>query len=74
VTSRNALPYFEQRSQAADQGGWRRCNHPRAWKYVTSTVLGQNFAEHFLNVVGYVEPRPGIPPRSADTTVELIQQ
>jgi zinc/manganese transport system substrate-binding protein len=31
-----------------------------------------NFAEHFhLNVVGYVEPRPGIPP-SPKHTVELI--
>src|ERR1700686_1617829 len=33
-----------------------------------------NFADHFhLNVVGYVEPRPGIPP-SPQHTVELIQQ
>jgi len=33
-----------------------------------------NFAKHFqLDVVGYVEPRPGIPP-SPGHTIELIQQ
>ena len=33
-----------------------------------------NFAKHFgLNVIGYVEPRPGIPPTPSHT-IELIEQ
>jgi ABC-type Zn uptake system ZnuABC Zn-binding protein ZnuA len=33
-----------------------------------------NFAHHFgLEVVGYIEPRPGIPP-TPQHTIELIQQ
>src|SRR5260370_1792047 len=41
-------------------------------KAVTYHRSWPNFAEHFgLNVDGYVEPRPGIPP-SPQHTVELI--
>src|SRR2546425_2580718 len=43
-------------------------------KIVTYHRSWPNFAEHFhLDVVGYVEPRPGIPP-SPQHTVELIGQ
>ena len=43
-------------------------------KIVTYHRSWPNFAEHFgLNVVGYVEPRPGIPP-SPQHTVDLIGQ
>ncbi len=42
-------------------------------KIVTYHRSWPNFAEHFhLDVDGYVEPRPGIPP-SPQHTVELIQ-
>src|SRR5215510_11029913 len=43
-------------------------------KIVTYHRSWPNFAKHFnLNVIGYVEPRPGIPP-SPQHTVELIKQ
>jgi ABC-type Zn uptake system ZnuABC Zn-binding protein ZnuA len=65
---------FEQRLKQADQK-WLEAMKPYAGrKIVTYHRSWPNFAEHFnLNVVGYVEPRPGIPP-SPQHTVELIQQ
>lgn len=46
----------------------------RGRKVVTYHKSWPNFARHFgLEVVGYVEPRPGIPP-SPGHTLELIQQ
>ena len=43
-------------------------------KIVTYHRSWPNFAERFgLNVVGYVEPRPGIPPSAAHTR-DLIQE
>ena len=65
---------FEQRLKQADQR-WLAEMKPYEWrKIVTYHRSWPNFAEHFhLNVVGYVEPRPGIPP-SPQHTVELIQQ
>src|SRR6202166_1749463 len=65
---------FEQRLKQADQR-WLAEMAPYAGrKIVTYHRSWPNFAEHFhLNVVGYVEPRPGIPP-SPQHTVELIQQ
>ncbi len=43
-------------------------------KVVTYHNSWPNFAEHFgLKVVGYVEPRPGIPP-SPGHTIDLIQE
>jgi len=65
---------FEQRLKQADQR-WLEAMKPYAGrKIVTYHRSWPNFAEHFsLNVVGYVEPRPGIPP-SPQHTVELIQQ
>src|SRR6266849_2659958 len=64
---------FEQRLKQSDQQ-WQAQMKPYAGrKVVTYHRSWPNFAEHFgLNVVGYVEPRPGIPP-SPQHTVELIQ-
>jgi zinc/manganese transport system substrate-binding protein len=63
---------FEQRLKQADQR-WLAEMKPYAdRKIVTYHRSWPNFAEHFsLNVVGYVEPRPGIPP-SPQHTVALI--
>jgi len=63
---------FEQHLKQADQQ-WLAEMKPYAdRKIVTYHRSWPNFAEHFsLNVVGYVEPRPGIPP-SPQHTVELI--
>jgi zinc/manganese transport system substrate-binding protein len=63
---------FEQRIKQADEK-WTAQMKPYAGrKVVTYHRSWPNFAEHFgLNVVGYVEPRPGIPP-SPQHTVELI--
>ena len=65
---------FEQRLKQADEK-WLAEMKPHAGrKVVTYHRSWPNFAEHFhLDVVGYVEPRPGIPP-SPQHTVELIGQ
>jgi zinc/manganese transport system substrate-binding protein len=65
---------FEQKLKQTDQE-WQAQMKPYAGrKIVTYHRSWPNFAEHFgLNVVGYVEPRPGIPP-SPQHTVELIGQ
>src|SRR5437762_2713496 len=65
---------FEQKLKQADQQ-WMAQMRPYAGrKIVTYHRSWPNFADHFgLNVVGYVEPRPGIPP-SPQHTVELIGQ
>ena len=65
---------FEQRLKQADQRWLLEMKPYEGRKIVTYHRSWPNFAEHFhLNVVGYVEPRPGIPP-SPQHTVELIQQ
>ena len=65
---------FEQRLKQADQRWLAEMKPYEGRKIVTYHRSWPNFAEHFhLNVVGYVEPRPGIPP-SPQHTVELIQQ
>jgi zinc/manganese transport system substrate-binding protein len=63
---------FAQRLKQADEK-WLAAMKPYAGrKVVTYHRSWPNFAEHFgLDVVGYVEPRPGIPP-SPQHTVELI--
>jgi ABC-type Zn uptake system ZnuABC Zn-binding protein ZnuA len=65
---------FEQKLKQADEN-WKAQMKPYAGrKIVTYHRSWPNFAEHFgLNVIGYVEPRPGIPP-SPSHTVELIGQ
>jgi len=72
--------YFEERyqsfSQRLDQAekGWDETMKPfRGRKVVTYHRSWPNFAKRFgLNVVDYIEPRPGIPP-SPSHTIELIQ-
>jgi ABC-type Zn uptake system ZnuABC Zn-binding protein ZnuA len=63
---------FEKRLSAAEQK-WEAALRPfRGRKVVTYHNSFPNFAKHFgLNVVGYVEPRPGIPPTPSHT-IELI--
>jgi zinc/manganese transport system substrate-binding protein len=72
--------YFEERfksfSQRLDQAekGWDEAMKPfRGRMVVTYHRSWPNFAKRFgLNVVDYVEPRPGIPP-SPSHTIALIQ-
>jgi zinc/manganese transport system substrate-binding protein len=67
------LQDFEQRLAAAEQkwGAEMKPYHGR--KVVTYHRSFPNFAKHFgLNVIGYVEPRPGIPPTPSHT-LEIIQ-
>jgi zinc/manganese transport system substrate-binding protein len=65
---------FEQRLKQADQRWLDQMKPYAGRKIVTYHRSWPNFAAHFhLDVVGYVEPRPGIPP-SPQHTVELIGQ
>ncbi len=72
--------YFQQRFQDFDrrlteaEKRWKAAMKPyRGRKVVTYHRSFPNFAKHFgLDVVGYVEPRPGIPPTPSHT-LELIQ-
>lgn len=63
---------FDKRLTAAEQK-WDADMAPfRGSKVVTYHNSFTNFAKHFhLNVIGYVEPRPGIPPTPSHT-LELI--
>jgi zinc/manganese transport system substrate-binding protein len=71
--------YFQQRFQDFDkqlstaEKKWDEEMKPyRGHKIVTYHNSFPNFAKHFgLNVIGYVEPRPGIPPTPSHT-IELI--
>jgi zinc/manganese transport system substrate-binding protein len=71
--------YFQQRFQDFDHRladavkKWDASMIPfRGRKVVTYHNSFPNFAKHFgLNVIGYVEPRPGIPPTPSHT-IELI--
>jgi ABC-type Zn uptake system ZnuABC Zn-binding protein ZnuA len=63
---------FEQRLKQAEQKWIAEMKPYAGRKVVTYHRSWPNFSEHFgLDVVGYVEPRPGIPP-SPQHTVELI--
>jgi zinc/manganese transport system substrate-binding protein len=65
---------FEQHLKQSDQQWLAQMKPYAGRKVVTYHRSWPNFAEHFgLDVVGYVEPRPGIPP-SPQHTVELIGQ
>lgn len=72
--------YFQQRFQDFDkrltgaEQKWDAEMKPyRGRKVVTYHRSFPNFAKHFgLDVIGYVEPRPGIPPTPTHT-LELIQ-
>jgi ABC-type Zn uptake system ZnuABC Zn-binding protein ZnuA len=64
---------FDKRLTAAEQNWDAQMRPYTGRKVVTYHNSWPNFARHFkLNVVGYVEPRPGIPP-SPGHTLELIQ-
>jgi zinc/manganese transport system substrate-binding protein len=64
---------FDKRLSAAEQK-WDADMKPwRGHKVVTYHRSFPNFAKHFgLDVIGYVEPRPGIPPTPGHT-IEVIQ-
>src|SRR5437660_1016241 len=64
---------FEKRLLAAEQKWDAEMKPYRGRKVVTYHRSLPNFAKHFgLDVIGYVEPRPGIPPTPTHT-LELIQ-
>ena len=73
--------YFQQRYQDFDkrlaeaEKKWAAQMAPyRGRKIVTYHRSWPNFAKHFgLNVVGYIEPRPGIPP-TPKHTIDLADQ
>jgi zinc/manganese transport system substrate-binding protein len=72
--------YFQQRFQdfdkrlSASEQKWDAAMKPfRGQKVVTYHRSFTNFARHFgLEVIGYVEPRPGIPPTPGHT-IDLIR-
>jgi zinc/manganese transport system substrate-binding protein len=64
---------FDKRLTAAEQKWDAEMKPYRGHKVVTYHRSFPNFAQHFgLDVIGYVEPRPGIPPTPTHT-VEMIQ-
>jgi ABC-type Zn uptake system ZnuABC Zn-binding protein ZnuA len=71
--------YFQQREQdfekrlAEAEKKWEAQMAPyRGRKIVTYHRSWPNFAKHFgLDVIGYIEPRPGIPPTPSHT-IELV--
>src|SRR6266700_2348929 len=73
--------YFQQREQdfekrlAEAEKRWEAQMAPyRGRKIVTYHRSWPNFAKHFgLDVIGYVEPRPGIPPTPSHT-LELVNR
>lgn len=63
---------FDKRLTAAEQKWDAEMKPFHGRKVVTYHNSFPNFAKHFgLNVIGYVEPRPGIPPTPSHT-IELI--
>src|ERR1700749_1674184 len=63
---------FDKRLTAAEQKWDAEMKAYHGRKVVTYHNSFPNFAKHFgLNVIGYVEPRPGIPPPPSHT-IELI--
>src|SRR5712692_9935347 len=63
---------FDKRLTAAEQKWDAEMKPYRGRKVVTYHRSFPNFAKHFgLDVIGYVEPRPGIPPTPSHT-IELI--
>jgi zinc/manganese transport system substrate-binding protein len=64
---------FERRLAAADKTWQAQMAPYKGLKTVTYHRSWPNFADHFgLEVMGYVEPRPGIPP-SPSHTIDLIK-
>jgi zinc/manganese transport system substrate-binding protein len=68
------LADFERRLTDAEKRWDAAMASLKGMKIVTYHRSWPNFAEHFrLDVMGYVEPRPGIPP-SPSHTLDLIQE
>ena len=64
---------FDKRLSAAEQKWDAEMKPYRGRKVVTYHRSFPNFAKHFgMDVIGYVEPRPGIPPPPSHT-LDLIQ-
>lgn len=64
---------FDKRLTAAEKNWDEQMKPFRGRKVVTYHTSWTNFARRFgLNVVGYIEPRPGIPP-TPQHTIEIIQ-
>src|SRR6059058_2260029 len=69
---RDRFQDFDKRLTAAEQKWDAEMKPYRGRKIVTYHRSLPNFVKHFgLNVIGYVEPRPGIPPTPSHT-IELI--
>ena len=65
---------FDKRLSSAEQKWNTEMKAYRGRKVVTYHRSFPNFAKYFgLEVIGYVEPRPGIPPTPSHT-IEIIQQ
>ena len=65
---------FEKRLADADRKWLSQMAPYRGRKIVTYHRSWPNFAKHFgLDVIAYIEPRPGIPPTPAHT-IELVNQ
>jgi zinc/manganese transport system substrate-binding protein len=63
---------FEKRLAEADRKWQAQMTPYRGRKIVTYHRSWPNFAKHFgLDVIGYIEPRPGIPPTPSHT-IELV--
>jgi ABC-type Zn uptake system ZnuABC Zn-binding protein ZnuA len=63
---------FEKRLAEADKKWQAQMTPYRGRKIVTYHRSWPNFAKHFgLDVIGYIEPRPGIPPTPSHT-IELV--
>jgi zinc/manganese transport system substrate-binding protein len=63
---------FEKRLAEADKKWLAQMTPYRGRKIVTYHRSWPNFAKHFgLDVIGYIEPRPGIPPTPSHT-IELV--
>jgi zinc/manganese transport system substrate-binding protein len=65
---------FDKRLGAAEKGWDARMAPYKGLKIVTYHRSWPNFVDRFgLDVIGYIEPRPGIPP-SPSHTLDLIQE
>jgi zinc/manganese transport system substrate-binding protein len=65
---------FEKRLAEADKKWLAQMASYRGRKVVTYHRSWPNFAKHFnLDVIGYIEPRPGIPPTPSHT-IDLVNQ
>ena len=69
--TRTSIGGWPRRAEALGRRRWRRTRAP---KVVTYHRSWPNFTERFgLDVIGYVEPKPGIPP-SPSHTIDLIAE